>query len=95
MLPVRLPFGHDAQVFEGLTRNAVEPCWKRLCKRAKFDDLRLHDLRHESVSSLVEAGWNVIKAMAVSGHKDMRAFRRYAHPSTGHLVKKLDQLRGR
>ncbi len=84
--------GSGTYVFEGLTVNAVKLAWKRLRMRARLEDFRLHDLRHERVSSLVEAGWNVIEAMAVSGHKDMRVFRRYAHPSTQHLIDKLDQL---
>lgn len=84
--------GKHQKVFGDLTRNAVKKCWQRLRERAHVTDFRLHDLRHERVSSLVEAGWNPIEAMAVSGHKDMAAFRRYAHPSTQSIVRKLDML---
>lgn len=84
--------GKGTKVFGDLTRDAVKKCWQRLCDRAHVKDFRLHDLRHERVSSLIEAGWNVIEAMAVSGHKDMKAFRGYAHPRTEIILRKLDNL---
>lgn len=84
--------GKRTKVFGTLTRDAIKKCWTRLCDRADVEDFRLHDLRHERVSSLVDAGWNVIEAMAVSGHRDMKAFRGYVHPQTETLVDKLDRL---
>lgn len=54
--------------------------------------LRLHDLRHERISALVEGGFNLIEVAAVSGHKTMQCLKRYAHVRTEHLIGKLDQL---
>lgn len=84
--------GKQLNVFQGLTTDAIKKCWQRLVKWADVKDFHLHDLRHERVSSLIDAGWNHIQAMAVSGHKDMRAFRRYAHPKVALLVNKLDEM---
>lgn len=84
--------GKKRLVFEGLSADAVKKCWQRLRKFAGIPDYRLHDLRHERVSSLIDAGWSVINAMAVSGHKDMKAFRGYAHPNAEILAENLDKL---
>lgn len=56
---------------------------------AKIDDLRLHDLRHEATSRLVEKGLHVREIMAITGHKTMQMMKRYSHPRTADLVKKL------
>lgn len=55
-------------------------------------DLRLHDLRHECVSRLVEGGFNLIEAAAVSGHRTMSCLKRYSHIRAEHLIEKLDAL---
>ncbi len=87
--------GRKRFVFDGLTADAVKKCWQRVCNRAGIEDFRFHDLRHERVSSLIDEGWSVLQAMAVSGHQDMRAFRRYAHPNVETIVAKLDELKQR
>lgn len=89
----KLPHTDDC-VFP-ITPNAIKLAWARVCKRARIVDLHFHDLRHERVSSLVEAGWSTIAAAAVSGHKDMRILRRYAHPRVEVLVASLDELDAR
>ena len=54
--------------------------------------LRFHDLRHEAVSRLVEAGLGDQEVAAISGHKSMQMLRRYTHLRAEDLVAKLDQL---
>ena len=41
-----------------------------------FDDLHFHDLRHEAVSRLVEAGMSDQEVAAISGHKSMQMLKR-------------------
>ncbi len=48
-------------------------------KRAGIKNLRFHDLRHEAVSRLFEAGLSVPEVALVSGHKDFRMLARYTH----------------
>lgn len=55
-----------------------------------FDDLRLHDLRHEALSRLSDAGLNVIELAHISGHKTLAMLARYTHPSHKAIFKKLD-----
>jgi len=56
-----------------------------------FDDLRLHDLRHEALSRLSDAGLNTIELAHISGHKTLGMLSRYTHPSHQAIFSKLDQ----
>ena len=70
------------------------PAWRRALKRAGIADLRFHDLRHEAVSRLVEAGLGDQEVAAISGHKSMQMLKRYTHLRAEDLVDRLDQLIG-
>ena len=70
------------------------PAWRRALKRAGIADLRFHDLRHEAVSRLVEAGLGDQEVAAISGHKSMQMLKRYTHLRAEDLVDRLDQLVG-
>jgi len=56
---------------------ALKRAWSIVCERAKVDDFRFHDLRHERVSSLVEAGWSLPVIGRVTNHRDLQSQRRY------------------
>jgi integrase len=52
--------------------------------------LRLHDMRHEATSRLVEdKNLQMAEVMAVTGHKDIRSMMRYTHLQAHQLAKKL------
>lgn len=55
-------------------------------------DLHFHDLRHEAISRLVEAGLSDQKVSAISGHKSMQMLKRYTHLRAEDLVEELDRL---
>jgi integrase len=55
-----------------------------------FDDIRFHDLRHEALSRMSDAGLNVIELSHVSGHKTLGMLKRYTHPSHKAIFEKLD-----
>lgn len=56
-----------------------------------FGDLRFHDLRHEALSRLSDAGLNVIELSCISGHKTLGMLQRYTHPSHQAIFLKLDR----
>jgi integrase len=56
-----------------------------------FDGLRFHDLRHEALSRLSDAGLNVIELSHISGHKTLAMLKRYTHPSHEAIFAKLDK----
>ena len=54
-----------------------------------FDDLRLHDLRHEALSRMSDKGLNTIELAQISGHKTMKLLARYTHPRFDLVLDKL------
>lgn len=66
--------------------------WWKLRKRLDMTDFRFHDLRHEAISRLVEAGLSDLEVASISGHRAMQMLKRYTHLRAGNLVKKLDKL---
>lgn len=48
-------------------------------KAAGLEDLRCHDLRHEGISRLFDAGWTIPQMALVSGHKKWGTLQRYTH----------------
>ena len=53
--------------------------WLRIKKRARLDQLRLHDLRHSYASFLVNEGAELYTVQNLLGHTHSRATQRYAH----------------
>ena len=70
------------------------PAWVRTLKKANIKGLRFHDLRHEAVSRLVEAGLGDQEVSAISGHKSMQMLKRYTHLRAEDLVARLDRVMG-
>lgn len=70
----------------------IDNAWKTIRKKAGITGLRFHDLRHEAVSRLVEAGLSDMEVAAISGHKTMQMLRRYTHLRAEDLVQKLDAV---
>ena len=70
------------------------PAWHRTLKEAGIQGFRFHDLRHEAVSRLVEAGLGDQEVAAISGHKSMQMLKRYTHLRAEDLVERLDHLLG-
>jgi len=81
------PHGKD-QVFP-VSIHALRQAWVRLLNRARLDDFRFHDLRHEAISRFFEMGLSVPEVALISGHKDPRMLFRYTHLRAEDLAKKI------
>lgn len=68
------------------------PVWTRAKAIAGVSDFRFHDLRHEAISRLVEAGLTDQEVASISGHKSMQMLKRYTHLRAEDLVTKLDKI---
>lgn len=66
--------------------------WDNIKTSLGLSDLRFHDLRHEAVSRLVEAGFSDQEVSAISGHKSMQMLKRYTHLRAEDLVDRLDTI---
>ncbi|SFM11335.1 tyrosine-type recombinase/integrase [Shimia aestuarii] len=62
-------FPHDPRTVSTTFTRGVASCG--------IDDLRFHDLRHDGVSRLFEAGYQIEQVSLVSGHQDWAQLRRY------------------
>lgn len=81
------------------TVDGLRKAWVRICTAAVLtgdDEFRVHDLRHEAISRVAEAGSNtpggftLVDLQAFSGHRDTRMLLRYAHLCAQNLAKRLD-----
>jgi integrase len=87
------------RVFE-LSVEEVRSAWERICDAAGCaepdTELRIHDLRHEAISRVAEAGSNLpggfslADLQAFSGHRDHRMLLRYTHLCSKALALRLD-----
>lgn len=59
--------------------------WDRIRKSAGLPHLRLHDLRHQFASFLVNDGRTLYEVQAILGHSSSKVTERYAHLSTATL----------
>lgn len=66
--------------------------WASIVQTVGLADLHFHDLRHEAVSRLVEAGLSDQEVASISGHKSMQMLKRYTHLRAEDLVEKLDRV---
>jgi integrase len=53
-----------------------------------LEDLHLHDLRHEAISRLFEAGYRIEQVALMSGHRDWAMLKRYTHVTAADLHRK-------
>lgn len=66
----------------GKPYTTITKVWDRLRKAAGLPHLRLHDLRHQFASFLVNDGRTLYEVQQILGHSDPKATMRYAHLST-------------
>jgi integrase len=60
-------------------RVTIQKSWRELCKAAKVDALRIHDLRHSFASQLASSGASLPLIGSLLGHSDPTTTHRYAH----------------
>ena len=73
------------EVGTGKPYTAIMKVWSRLRAKAGLPHLRIHDLRHQYASFLVNAGRSLYEIQRILGHSDPSVTQRYAHLSTKSL----------
>ena len=63
----------------------IHKTWDRLRNEAGLPHLRLHDLRHQYASLLVNSGRSLPEIQAILGHADFKTTQRYTHLSSKSL----------
>lgn len=71
-----------------ITPNALKCAWVRVCKKAGIEGLRIHDLRHESLSRHAKRLLgNVFLLKKVSGHKSLAMLDRYVNLEVDDVIR--------
>ena len=83
LFPGRYPGEHLLDVKNG---------WKELCKAAKLDGVRIHDLRHTFASHLVSSGVPLAIVGRLLGHSQSRTTERYSHLADSPLREATDRF---
>lgn len=71
-----------------VNHRTVSTYFARAVDALELDDLHLHDLRHEGISRLFEAGYTIEQVALVSGHRDWAMLKRYTHVQAADLHRK-------
>lgn len=74
-------FPYNSRTISSLITRAVEA--------TRLKDMHLHDLRHEGISRLFEAGYRIEQVALVSGHRDWAMLKRYTHVKAVDLHKEV------
>jgi len=64
----------------------VHKVWERLREKAGLPELRIHDLRHQFASFLVNSGRTLYEVQKILGHSSASVTERYAHLSSASLM---------
>jgi len=73
------------EVGTGKPYTTIMKVWSRLRLKAGLPHFRIHDLRHQYASFLVNAGFSLYSVQECLGHSDPKVTQRYAHLSTKSL----------
>jgi len=83
-----LPRRMDGAVF-GINSKSISYTFQSVCRSARIEGLRFHDLRHEATSRLFEKGLEASRVKAITGHKTWQMLDRYTHHKVEDLAKML------
>lgn len=71
---------------------SIGAAFRRACRDLQIYDLHFHDLRHEGISRLFEADWDIPQVATVSGHKDWKMLQRYTHLRPSFIASRAGQI---
>jgi integrase len=84
-------------VFErdGQPIKSIKTAWQTIRQMSGVADVRIHDLRHDFASGIVQRGGNVYVVQKLLGHSDIKLTMRYAHLADEQGAKAVALLDGR
>ena len=89
-LGTRGKYDHPFIGRRGKPLTTIHKVWTRLRRDAGLPHLRLHDLRHQYASFLINQGRTLFEIQQILGHSDPSVTMRYAHLSTMSLQAAAD-----
>lgn len=75
-----------------ITAEGAKTQWRRLKARAKVDDFRFHDIRHDVATKLLRATGNLKLVQRALNHADIKTTTKYAHVLDDEVAAALEQV---
>lgn len=86
----------NERVFRITSPDTYTHAFLSACREIGSSDLRLHDLRHEATSRLVESRlFELAELMKITGHKTLAAFSIYMHIDAENLAERMHKNTGK
>jgi integrase len=73
-------------------RSAPGDAFGRARRKAKIEDLRIHDLRHTAAARLIRNGCTLHEVAVILGHSDLKTTARYAFLAEEEVSKKARDI---
>jgi len=71
-------------------KKSITAAFRKAIDRAKVEDLRFHDLRHEAITRLLDVGLRESVVARFSGHRNLNQLKKYSHMDVDILVKSAE-----
>ncbi|GAA4502937.1 site-specific integrase [Gluconacetobacter tumulicola] len=89
----RLAYGKNPrQRLFSMKSTMLDNTWRAARAKAGLDDLRIHDLRHEAISRMADAGMSIGALSKMSGHKTAQMLLRYVNAREDDIRAKLSSI---
>ncbi|SDC02075.1 Site-specific recombinase XerD [Bradyrhizobium brasilense] len=75
-----------------ITYNGAKSAWQTLRRRAKVNDFRFHDFRHDFGTKLLRGSGNLKLVQKAMNHRDIKSTLRYAHVLDEDVAVAIEQL---
>lgn len=72
-----------------VTVETLKQAYARAVARAGIQNFTFHDLRHDALTRLAGAGFNILELRAISGHATANMLQRYVSIDAGSLAKRM------
>jgi integrase len=70
----------------------ITKSWQRIREEAGLPQTRIHDLRHQAASHILNSGYSLYVVQQILGHSDPSVTQRYAHLSTATLQEAANSI---
>ncbi len=90
-IPRTSPWVFPSPTGDGCIKNIFR-VWDRIRRKARLQDMHLHDLRHSFASFLVSKGSTLYEVQKILGHADPRMTMRYAHLTSSSLINAANRV---
>lgn len=75
-----------------ITPEGAKSLWRRMVKRAKVQNFRFHDIRHDTATKLLRATGNLKLVQKALNHSDIKTTTKYAHVMDEEVAAALSDL---